>query len=248
MTKTCKSLMVVLAFFLSFVPFLGLKAETVTVKTQEELKNALANKDVTEIVLGEDIHTTEKINITRPVTIDGANYTIMYTGKFGKDNSDSNTVWGGIYVLQVYKTTATIKNIKLTGANAALLVNGGNVKLVGKIDVSGNGFGGIELGQGKGVSEISHLSLGENTDIINTTESENAPTLWVPDDSASAVVEINGLEQIINPGEELAKEELEAKFVVPNVPATNDNIVVFMVLGMVAVVSSVVSFKKVLSN
>ena len=117
-----------------------------TVKNQEELKSALNNKDIDTIILDSDINTTEKINITRPIYLDGKNHTIKYVGKFGE--SDDFTVWAGIYVLQVYKTTATIKDIKLTGGNAGLLINGSVVKLEGIIDVSGNGFGGIELGKG----------------------------------------------------------------------------------------------------
>ena len=61
------------------------------------------------------------------MTIDGNGYTMKYVGTFGQAGSTDNTTWGGIYWLQVYNTNATIKDIKLTGGNAALLVNGSNV-------------------------------------------------------------------------------------------------------------------------
>ena len=74
-----------------------------TVHTQEELKQALSDTSVSTITLGNDIETTEKINIMRPVTIDGNHHTLRYVGTFGSSGSKDNTVWGGIYLLQVYK-------------------------------------------------------------------------------------------------------------------------------------------------
>ena len=172
------SILSFIIFTLLLIPNMIVHAETeLVVKNQDELKQALKNAEITTIVLGEDIETTEKINITRPVTINGNNHTIKYVGTFGSKASKDNTVWGGIYVLQVYKTSATIKNIKLTGANAALLVNGSKVNLEGTIDVSGNGFGGIELSQGKNVDETVKLTLSDDINIINTTENANTPTM-----------------------------------------------------------------------
>jgi hypothetical protein len=82
------------------------------------------------------------------VTINGNNKTITFTG--------DETGWQGNYVLHVYNTTGvTIKDIKLTGGDAALLVNGSEVTLTGAIDVSGNEFGGIESSKGVGVENQS---------------------------------------------------------------------------------------------
>ena len=230
-------------FFLGFIalilPLMNVKAATVTVRNQSDLKAALQNTEATIISLGEDIETTEKINITRPVTIDGNNHTIKYVGKFGSDQSSDNKVWGGIYVLQVYKTNATIRNIKLTGGNAALLVNGGNVKLEGTIDVSGNGFGGIELGQGSGVEDINHLIMDENTTIVNSTE-----TLWVPGDSDAAVIEKNGKEYVIASGEELTDEVLNAVLEDQPSPQTGDSIVLTSMIGLLSLGAFGLSAKK----
>ena len=181
-------------------------ATSKTVNNQSELKEALNDSSISTIILGSDIETTEKINIMRPVTIDGANHTIKYVGTFGSSNS--NTVWGGIYVLQVYKTEATIKDIKLTGGNAALLINGSTVTLEGKIDVSGNGFGGIELGKGSNVDTAPYLILADNSEIINTTETSDKPTIWVPADTDGAMIEIDGIRFDLEKGEELTLQEI----------------------------------------
>ena len=202
---------IVIAFLITLllIPILTVKADSsVTVKSQDELKQALGNNEVTYITL----ETTEKINITRPVVIDGANHTMKYVGTFGSEKSTDKKVWGGIYLLQVYKTSATIKNIKLTGGNAALLVNGGSVKLEGTIDVSGNGFGGIELGQGKGVTEQVKLTFSDDINLVNSSDSNDAPTLWVPSDSAAAIVEMNGVVKTIESGDELILDIIEELF------------------------------------
>ena len=85
-------------------------ATSKTVNSQAELKEALNDSNISTIILGSDIETTEKINIMRDVTIDGNNKTIKYVGKFGSSSSSDNTVWGGIYVLQIYKSNVTLKN------------------------------------------------------------------------------------------------------------------------------------------
>ena len=109
--KTLKTGILLLVMIL--IPTFCVSAQTSkTVHNQDELKSALQDSNVATITLANDIETTEKINIMRPVTIDGAGHTMKYVGTFGSSGSKDNTVWGGIYVLQVYKTTATIKNIK----------------------------------------------------------------------------------------------------------------------------------------
>lgn len=217
-----KSMAVIMTFLFSLlvVPFVTF-AKSQTVTDQESLKAALGDSETDTIILGEDIDTTEKINIIRPVKIDGNGHTIRYVGKFGDEQSTSNKVWGGIYVLQVYRTSATIKDIKLMGGNAALLVNGGTVKLEGTIDVSENGFGGIELGQGKAVTETVKLEMDKDTNIVNRTEDKERPTLWVPDDSNAAQVIMDGVTQTISPGKEMTLNEVLKIFGVQKNPETS---------------------------
>ncbi len=218
-----KRFLAYLLLLVMFIPMVNVNAESMTVNDETELKSAISNEEIDTIILGSNIETTSKINITRPIYLDGNNHSITYVGTFGAEGSRDNTVWGGIYVLQVYKTMATIKDIKLTGGNAALLINGGNVTFEGTIDVSGNGFGGIEIGQGQGVTETGKLALKDNAEVVNKTEKENAPTLWVPEDTEKAVLEINGESKTITAGEELQIKEIEELFDIAN-PSTGDEL------------------------
>lgn len=167
---------------LCFIPF-GVNAESKTVTTEAELKTALADTTVTEVVLGADIETLGKINITRDVTIDGANHTISYVGKFFNstyvDGTEDNTVWsskssddtpGAVYVLQAYNCNVTLKDIALANGNRAFGVNGATVTLKGVINVSGNGFHPIEVSSGNGVTNVSTLKLDDETIVINADE------------------------------------------------------------------------------
>ncbi len=228
---------------------LSVKAATSkTVNSEVELKEALNNSNVSTIILGSNIETTEKINIMRNITIDGNNKTIKYVGKFGSSNSSDNTVWGGIYVLQIYKSNVTLKNIKLTGGNAGLLINGGHATFVGRIDVSGNGFGGIELGKGNGVTTTPTLTITDNAEIINSSESADKPTLWVPDDTTGAIIEIGNTEFELNPGEELSLDEInELEESIEN-PETNDSILLNIFFLSIFVILSTYAFNKILNK
>lgn len=248
MLKKIKGKFAVLLLLLSIVPFLNVSAlESRTVNNQDELKQALSDDSVTNIVLGKDIETTEKITIVKNVTIDGNNHTIEYVGTFGDDGSHDNTIWSSIYVLQVYKANVTLKNIKLTGGNAALLANGATVTLKGKIDVSGNGFGGIELSQGKDVTTTAHLILDDDVDLVNTTEDSNSPTLWVPKNNKgeNAIIEMNGVEKVITNDEELTITEVEKILGIEN-PNTSDSFI--NIAYLIALIPLFYSAKKLISE
>ncbi len=180
--ENIKIILGILVLSLLILPF-RVSARTETVNTEEELTNALNSDDVTTIELGQSIDITETIVVSKEKTIDGKNHTLKYVGLF-KGGSSDNTVWGnntngrGVYIIQVYNTEATIKDIKLTGGNAGLLINGSDVKLEGNIDVSGNGFGGIELGQGSGISSVPNVEMN-NVKLINDSESTEKPTIWI---------------------------------------------------------------------
>ena len=223
-------------------------ATSKTVNNEAELKEALNNSNISTIILGSDIETTEKINIMRDITIDGNNKTIRYIGKFGASQSNDNTVWGGIYVLQIYKCNVTLKDIKLTGGNAGLLINGGHATFEGRIDVSGNGFGGIELGKGSGVTSSPTLTITDNAEIINTTESADKPTLWVPSDTNGAVIEIGNTEFELNAGVELSLDEInELEESIEN-PETGDSLILNIIFLSIFVILSSYAFKKILNK
>ena len=186
MRKFMKGALMVMVGLFALVPMINVNAAEgiAEVKTEQEFLDALADESIHTITLTDNIETQKKININRPVTIDGNGKTIEYVGTFKGEVYD-NTVWGsgangdgqGVYVIQVYRTEATIKNITLTGGNAGLSANGSTVTLIGNIDVSGNGFGGIEMTKGSGVTELPYIKAGEAV-ITNTTETATTPTVW----------------------------------------------------------------------
>lgn len=173
MKKSLKIILSMLLIAFMILPYsitTATDANTTTVKNQEELENALGNSSYSTIIIGENFTTDKKINITRDVIIDGNNKTITM-------QMEDNTIWNTnqAYVLQAYRSKVTIKNLSLTGANAALLVNGADVTLEGNINVSGNGFGGIEVATNGGV--LPKVSFN-NAKLTNNSEKYLKPTLW----------------------------------------------------------------------
>lgn len=199
MKKCCK--MLVLLFVALVIPFY-VNAESKTVKTEEELKNAVADSTVSEIVLGDDIEILGKINITRDLTLDGNGHSITYVGKFfeklDSEGSDDNTIWskkssdgaaGAVYVIQIYKANVEIKDIVLAGGNRGLGINGSTVTLDGTIGFVNNGFQDIELSNGVGVTGTPTLKLTDNA--IVTTDNET-------DKVESWLIYIDGVEVSVN--------------------------------------------------
>lgn len=206
MNKKLRNFLGFAIFALVLTPMIQVSAlnETEHVIDQATLEAAIADSNVKNIILDNDIDITRKLNVTNEKTIDGQNHTIKYVGTF-KGGSNDNTVWGsdaaapyngGVYILHIYRTTATIKNIKLTGGNAAINVNGSKVTLEGTIDVSGNGFGGIEMSKGTAVTEYPNVNA-ETATLTNTTEGEFLPTVWVDGITAEEIIE-NGVDFLIS--------------------------------------------------
>ena len=234
-----KIMMMVLVGAFAFVPMVSVNAAegVAEVKTEQELADALLDESIHTITLTDNIETKKKINITRPVTIDGNGKTITYTGTFRGEVYD-NTVWGsgkdgdgqGVYVIQVYRTNATIKNITLTGGNAGLSANGATITLIGNIDVSGNGFGGIEMTKGSGVTELPYIKAGEAV-ITNTNETTTTPTVWTDnltlDELQSGNVEFETTEDTFA-GAAFVISENQMKFYMDEtkMPAESDDVVV----------------------
>ncbi len=191
MKKFTKVALMAIVGLFALVPMMNVHAtEGVKVVTdEEELVAAINDETVTTIQLANDITTTAKVDILRDVTIDGANHKITLDG--------NHTAWDSTYVLHVYEVNVTLKNIALSNANGGLLVNGGNVTVEGTLDVSGNHFGGIELGKGKDVETLPVINFN-NATVVNTTESETIPTLWSDGIAQEEVtVKYNGVEAAI---------------------------------------------------
>ena len=131
------------------------EAIVIKVKDAEEL-NAALNAEVKAIVFTANI--TANITIDSEVTIDGAGKTL--TGKVTivannvtiknlivdkNDPDKENWKTGDAYAVQAYRVTGIeLENVTMKNANAALLVNGAEVKVINVKSV-GNGFGGIEV-------------------------------------------------------------------------------------------------------
>lgn len=177
-------------------------AGTIQVASWGELQAELANPDgAAHITLTQDISVNannyyvptdtvtgreDTLVINRPVIIDGQDKTIRIVGDAAG--------WQANYVVQVYNTTnVTLHSVRLTGGDAGLLVNGSEVTLTGNNHVSGNGFGGIELSKGAGVTRTPSITMpsGQQYGLWNDSESLFKPTLWV--DGTDATVSVDGL-------------------------------------------------------
>ncbi|HIR48869.1 MAG TPA: hypothetical protein IAB35_02720 [Candidatus Faecimonas gallistercoris] len=199
-----KIIMMVLVGAFVLVPMINVHAEdanTKQVSTGADFLAAIKDESVTKIELTQDIEITERGVITTAKEIDGNGYKITYTGGF--KNGGDKTTWGsdtsngdGIYVILAWHTNVTLKDITLTGGNVGLSANGANVTLEGTINVSGNGFGGIEVTDGGDDPRLPSLTI--NGTIVNTTETAATPTLWTDgltdEEVATVNIEYNGVQ------------------------------------------------------
>ena len=199
-----KIMMMVLVGAFAFVPMVSVNAAETDIKqvsTGEEFLAAIKDENVTNIELTDDIEITERGVITTTKNINGNGHKITYTGSF--KNGGDNTTWGsdtsdgdGIYVILAWHTDVTLSSITLTGGNVGLSANGANVTLEGTIDVSGNGFGGIEVTDGQDDPRLPSLTI--NGTIVNTTETDLTPTLWTDgltdEEVATVNIEYNGVQ------------------------------------------------------
>lgn len=120
----------------------------------------------------------------------GSNLVVTASGTVVKnltvENTADNTDWTGTYCVQFYNGTYDISNIKATGGNAGIIVNGSIATIGENVDVSGNVFGGIEVSKGTSAS-LGDAKLTINNSIVNTTEAYGKPTVWIDGEGASVV-------------------------------------------------------------
>lgn len=155
----------------------------VTVSTYADFEQAIEDATVSTIKLGGDIDAPGKISILRDVTIDGGGHTIKFNGDID---------WKSNF-LQVYKATATVKDLTVKDGNLAFFVNGGTLNLEGTINMSGN-FGGIGLSQGGGVTEVPTLNIGAGAVVNYTGESATTPAIYQDEKTAEVSVKYDGIE------------------------------------------------------
>lgn len=171
------------------------------VATEEELIAAVKNADVKNINLTTSIKLTKTLKMAREgIVLDGHGYkvTMSGTGKaieatksatlknlFIEGASDPAT-WSSGYALHLYGAEFVVENVTLTKMNAAMFCNKATVTLKGKVDMSGNGFGGMEVSADKAILRIQG-------DLLNTTEKYEKPTMWV--DGTIGTSAIYGIEK-----------------------------------------------------
>ena len=179
------------------------------VSSTEALVKAMSNPEVKNIKLASDI-VVEHGNITfeREMTFDGNGKKITFneSGKnlvFTKDskiknvvieNTADNTEWNSNYGIQVYNGKYTVENLKVSGCNAGLLVNGSECILSGAVDVSGNTFGGIEVSNGEHPAMDAKLVIKNR--IKNNSESYKRPTVWIDSENATVKDETKLLKEV----------------------------------------------------
>lgn len=159
----------------------AVKADVVTVNTEQELVDAVKSGGPSVIEIGGNITTTSRVNISRSLTINGNGKTI--SPKFSKtsnsnnaaigisgaastvtinnlivDGSDGSSLHGiNVYVSNAVLSDVTIKNFKkgtLFSVEYGLIINGSRV-IVNNITTSGNDRG-VNVDRGSGV-EITPL-------------------------------------------------------------------------------------------
>lgn len=155
----------------------------VTVSTYADFQEALGDTSVNTINLGGDFDAPGKTTIERDITINGDGHTIKF---------NDNTEWKSNF-LQIYKATATVKDLTVEGGNLAFFVNGGTLNLEGTVNMSGN-FGGIGLSQGGGVTEVPTLNIANGAVLNYTGESVTTPAIYQDEKTAEVSVKYDGIE------------------------------------------------------
>lgn len=163
------------------------------VSTEEELVAAAANGELKSINLSAPIELTKTVTFKNPVVFNGNGHkiTMKGTGKalvFTKDSTLNNvvvegtledpTVWSSAYAVQVYNGRYVINGLVASKMNAALLCGGSKTVLQGSVDVSGNGFGGLEVSVSGSTGIKPALDISKAF-IKNRTEEYAKPTIWI---------------------------------------------------------------------
>lgn len=162
------------------------------------IDEAVSDPDVNELVISAPVSQSKEVQFDKPMTIDGGGNTVTQenTGKtftmtqnstvkdITIESTADNTEWHSSYGVQFYTGEHTVEDVKMTGGNAAMIINGATVNLAGTIDVSGNTFGGIEVTKGTLETLTPGVLNINGATIINTTEEYGKPTIWIDGEGA----------------------------------------------------------------
>lgn len=101
----------------------------------------------------------------------------------------------GEFGIKVYNATGvTLEDITVTKANAGIQVNSSEVTVKGKINVSGNAFGGI------GVDKANTGDLRKGTLTVNASISctdDSVPAIWLESDDKAEEITGEGVADLI---------------------------------------------------
>ncbi|MFA5131843.1 MAG: ice-binding family protein [Candidatus Paceibacterota bacterium] len=178
---------------------------TVTVvKNETDLRTALNNASLATIVFGSDItipSTSSALLVSRAVTIDGHGFTLkaQFTKTSNSNNSAimighsdvtiKNLIVDGtgstnLHGINVYTSTGVkLESVSVThNGHAGIVVNGAEVDAK-NISTSFNGWGGVNVDQGSGVTATSTLTIHGVS-----LHSETGAAIWIDDITKNVAV------------------------------------------------------------
>lgn len=128
--------------------------------------------------IGKQHYGASQATITKSLTIEGAGFTL--NSPFARTGNDNNSAIGiigtsnvtinnltidgtggtNLHGVNVYESTsAALNNVTLRNTNRSGLVVNGSTVMVSNIVTSGNGWHGINVDQGTGVTSPAHLTI-----------------------------------------------------------------------------------------
>lgn len=183
----------------------------VDVSDQTGLEEAISNPDVKSITIASEVALDKELQLRNSGTTFNGNNETISSNTEGKvltfwnegttvndlviESTADNTDWHSSYNVQFYTGTHKLKNAKLSGGNAGIIVNAATLTLEGTIDVSGNTFGGIEVSKGAAEGLSAGVLNINGATLVNTTEEYGKPTIWI-DGNTDDVGIVNGAESM----------------------------------------------------
>lgn len=184
---------------------------TVDVSDQTGLEEAIADPEVKTIAISSPVTLDKELQLRNSGTTFNGNNETISSDTEGKvltfwndgttvndlvvESTADNTDWHSSYNVQFYTGTHKLKNAKLSGGNAGIIVNAATLTLEGTIDVSGNTFGGIEVSKGAAEGLSAGVLNINGATLINITEEYGKPTIWI-DGNTNDVGIVNGAESM----------------------------------------------------
>ncbi len=187
------------------------------VSTERELLAKLNDQSVTNIQLRSDIAMSSQLVIDRPVTITGNGKSLTFAGKDSSELSarvmiaSNNVTLDDVGVKTVENTAVhaagygivisgadgvTLNRVAVSGAKTGIQVNSSKVKMTGAIDISGNGFAGIEVSTSKSgqlASTSPSLDVSSATLVNRDEDFTSHPTMMIEGyDCKDTVYDSNG--------------------------------------------------------